>query len=230
LSFQTINLLSWGIRKKKNLGRIRESALKNVCWQIWIARNRLVFDDKKADAQQTAFKAANLLKETLNTKQILISPSKKLAAEDLDWCKDLLPQNSLQTKDKVALHIWEIRRNTKEFNQWKANLNSYSLFFDGAAKGNLGEAGTGGVILDPGGVIKTTYACVLGRKTNNEAKWLALYLGMYLGKQLGIVKITVIRDSKQVIQKMNSKSNTVMINSKRIFKRIQHLSRGIQAC
>ena len=104
------------------------------------------------------------------------------------------------------------------------------MFFDGAAKGNPGEAGAGGVILDPGGVIKTTYAWVLGRKTNNEAKWLALYLGMYLGKQLGIVKITVIRDSKQVIQKMNSKSNTVMINSKRIFKRIQHLSRGIQAC
>ena len=159
-----------------------------MCWKIWIARNSLVFDDKKEDVQRIVFKATNLLKETLNTKQILISPSEKLAAEDLDWCKDLLPQNSLQTKNKVALHIWEIQRNTKEFNQWKANLNSYSLFFDGAAKGNPGEAGAGGVILDPGGVIKMAYAWVLGRKTNNEAKWLALYLGMYRESSLALLR------------------------------------------
>ena len=111
-----------------------------------------------------------MLKETLNTKQILFSPSEKLADEDLDWCKDLLPHNSLQTKNKAALHIWEIQKSTKEFNRWKENLNSYSLFFDRAAKGNPGEAGAGRVILDPGGEIKMTYAWVLGRKTNNEAE------------------------------------------------------------
>ena len=75
----------------------------------------------------------------------------------------------------------------------------------------------------------TTYAWGLGKKTNNEAEWLALFYGIYLVKPLGIRKITVIGDSKQVIQRMNSKSNKGMVKTNRIYKRIQQISGQIQA-
>ena len=58
----------------------------------------------------------------------------------------------------AALFTWEIWKTSKEFSQWKASINSHSLFFDGAAKGNPTEAGVGGIIFDPGGKIVTTYA------------------------------------------------------------------------
>ena len=96
-----------------------------------------------------------MISETLSTKQVILPPTEKLTAE---WCKYLLPQNSLQTKGRAALFTWEIRKTSKEFSQWKASINYHSLLFDGAVKGNPGEADMGGVIFDPGGKIMTTYA------------------------------------------------------------------------
>ena len=55
------------IRKKKILGRIWDIALKNICWKIFLARNKLVFDNKKADPQRVTFKVANMISEMLNT-------------------------------------------------------------------------------------------------------------------------------------------------------------------
>ena len=120
--------------------------------------NRLVFDNIKADAQRIAFKAANLIKETLSSKQITTPSSEKLEDEDLEWCKDIFPQNSLQTKSRAVLHTWEIRKNSKDFIMWRTRLNTHSLLFDGAAKCNPGQVGAGGIIFDPGGKIEITYA------------------------------------------------------------------------
>ena len=47
-------------------------------------------------------------------------------------------------------------------------------------KGNPREAGAGGVIFDPEGKIVSSYAWVLGQKTNNKEEWLSLYYGMNL--------------------------------------------------
>ena len=105
------------------------------------ARNRLAFYNKKADAQRANFKEANMISETLSTKKVILPPSEKLIAEYIEWCKYILPQNSLQIKIRAALFTWEIRKTSKEFSKWKASLSSRSLFFDGAMKGNPGEVG-----------------------------------------------------------------------------------------
>ena len=105
-----------------------------------------------------------MISEKLNTKQVNLPSSKKLTIEDLKWCKYLLSQNSHQTKGRAALFTWEIRKTSKEFSQWKESINSHSLFFDGATKGNPVEASMGGIIFDPGGKIVNTYAWGLGWK------------------------------------------------------------------
>ena len=62
----------------------------------------------------------------------------------------------------------------------------------------------------------TSYAWGLGRKTNNEADWLALYFGINLARQLNISKFTVLGDSKQVIHKMNKGFSKGVVKIKRI--------------
>ena len=51
-------------------------------------------------------------------------------------------------------------------------------------------------MFDLGGNTITTYAWGIGWKTNNEAEWLALYLGVELVRKNNIKKIIVFGDSK----------------------------------
>ena len=125
------------------------------------------FLQKKADAQRATFKEANMISETLSTKKVILPPSKKLIAEYLEWCKYLLPQKSLQIKGRAALFTWEIQKSSNEFSQWKASLNSCSLFFDGEMKGNPREASMGGIIFDRGKSV-ITYAWYLEEKPTTK--------------------------------------------------------------
>ena len=90
------------------------------------------------------------------------------------------------------------------------------------------EEGAGGIIFDPEGNIVLTYAWGLGRKTNNEDEWLALFFGLELAKQLKITKINVLGDSKQVIYKMNNGYNKGEIKIRRIYEPIRQVSANAQ--
>ena len=54
---------------------------------------------------------------------------------------------------------------------WIQRQSEHTLYFDGASKGNLGEAGVGGgfVLYEPGGKIILNYYWNLGKDTNNKA-------------------------------------------------------------
>ena len=103
-----------------------------------------------------------MISEKLNSKQVALPHSENLSAEELKWCLGILPQNSLQTKVRIELHSWEIMKNLDDFSLWRVRQNTPTLFFDGASKGNLGEAGVGGIIFDPRGNIVSSYAWGLG--------------------------------------------------------------------
>ena len=64
---------------------------------------------------------------------------------------------------------------------------------------NAGEAGAGGIIFDTGRKPVVSFAWGIGRKTNNEVKWLALFLGIDLVQKENINRIIVFGDSKQII-------------------------------
>ena len=62
------------------------------------------------------------------------------------------------------------------------------FFFDGAAKGNLGIAGAGGVIRNADGYIENRYAWGLGHSTNMQVEAMASLQGLKHLQDLGIEK------------------------------------------
>jgi len=81
---------------------------------------------------------------------------------------------------------------------------TYVLYFDGASKGNPGEAGAGMVLYEDknennNGEIWSGYLYLDGDKTNNEAEYHGVLNGMQCADLLGVKKIVVKGDSKLVI-------------------------------
>ncbi len=83
--------------------------------------------------------------------------------------------------------------------------DKYSLYFDGCSKGNPGLAGAGGVIYK-NDIEILTFANFLGdKKTNNEAEYLSLSIGIDEAIKLGIKSIDIYGDSQLVINQILGK-------------------------
>ncbi len=80
---------------------------------------------------------------------------------------------------------------------------SWTLFCDGASRGNPGPAGAGAVLSDPGGEIRARLAEYLGLATNNVAEYRALLLGLKEALKLGVRKIRVLADSELMVRQLN---------------------------
>ena len=72
-------------------------------------------------------------------------------------------------------------------------------YFDGASRGNPGEAGAGACIAGADGAVVWEYAEYLGRKTNNEAEYTALLRLLEEARRRGLKKIDIFGDSKLVV-------------------------------
>ena len=53
--------------------------------------------------------------------------------------------------------FWQVRLSEKDFSDWWQRKNKVSIFFDGASKGKLRNAGAGGLIFYPGGRLQTSF-------------------------------------------------------------------------
>ncbi len=86
----------------------------------------------------------------------------------------------------------------------KSGLFTWEIFIDGAARGNPGPAGAGIYIkhTDEKIVKKGFY---LGKKTNNQAEYLALALAIFLLEKIGKNpnKINIFSDSELLVKQMN---------------------------
>lgn len=89
------------------------------------------------------------------------------------------------------------------------HASEWSIYIDGASRGNPGPAGAGIKIVKDD---KTSFghSFFLGKKTNNQAEYFALLLGLlYFKKALASVeqkpeKISIISDSELLIKQMNN--------------------------
>ena len=81
-------------------------------------------------------------------------------------------------------------------------MECYTLFFDGASKGNPGLSGVGWVIIDPGWNKHKYFSWGIGRNTNNFVKWLALLKELEIAITLGIKDLVVFRDPLLVIREV----------------------------
>ena len=82
-------------------------------------------------------------------------------------------------------------------------LTEYDLYFDGCSKGNPGPAGIGAVIYK--NKIEYWASCryIGDYRTNNEAEYSALILGLEEAIKLGITTLSVYGDSMLVINQIN---------------------------
>ena len=78
----------------------------------------------------------------------------------------------------------------------------YSLYFDGASRGNPGPASLGGVIYDSEKEEKINYKKAIGVATNNYAEYQALLAGIKICIKYGIKEVAVYGDSKLVIEQV----------------------------
>jgi ribonuclease HI len=72
------------------------------------------------------------------------------------------------------------------------------LYIDGASRGNPGSAGAGVWITDREGKEIVRMSRYLGHKTNNEAEYWALLLGLREAKRLGGNSISIFTDSELI--------------------------------
>jgi ribonuclease HI len=72
-------------------------------------------------------------------------------------------------------------------------------YFDGASRGNPGEAGAGACIVGDGGEIVWECAEYLGVKTNNEAEYTALLRLLAEARSRGLNELEIKGDSKLVV-------------------------------
>ena len=167
--------------KKPILSRLWASIPKNICWQLWLDRNKAIFKDQKVVPARIAAKTIGMTAEKFASSSISFPEKEAIPDPYSTWCKNFLKerrplQSKISSIGSAPLRKpfpWEIRLSSKEFSIWFREKNSYALFFDGASKGNPGVAGAGGILLDPRGQIEQTFAWGLGIISNNEAEWLA---------------------------------------------------------
>jgi ribonuclease HI len=72
-------------------------------------------------------------------------------------------------------------------------------YFDGASRGNPGQAGAGACLVDEDGKIIWERAEYLGVKTNNEAEYIALLRLLGEARARGLADIDIRGDSRLVV-------------------------------
>lgn len=101
----------------------------------------------------------------------------------------------------------------------------FTLFFDGCSKGNPGKAGAGAVLYE---VEKEVFALskYLGDdKTNNEAEYMALIMGLEQAMEIKVEELTVYGDSELVINQVNGKYKVKSPNLIHLFTQVEMLKK-----
>ena len=75
-------------------------------------------------------------------------------------------------------------------------------YFDGASRGNPGEAGAGALLLGDDGSLLWEDCRALGTKTNNEAEYEALVMLLEKISAMGLKRVEVRGDSRLVVSQM----------------------------
>jgi ribonuclease HI len=161
-----------------------------------------------------------MISEALNVKTS-IRNSITLSAEEERWLKEFnRTQPDIKGTKPPQKRNWEIRMVEQDFLKWISSLDEWCLFFDGASKGNPGQAGGGGIISEPFGTIHLSYTWGLGYASNNQAEYLALWQGLIQALKLNVQKIMIFGDSKQVVEALNSKKSPKDIALAHLYKKI----------
>lgn len=84
-----------------------------------------------------------------------------------------------------------------------ANGQPLVVYSDGACRGNPGPSGAGWVLADTKGTILGRGNLYLGRRTNNEAEYLACAMALQAAAELGCQDVLLRADSELMIRQIN---------------------------
>jgi predicted nucleic acid-binding Zn-ribbon protein/ribonuclease HI len=144
--------------------------------------------------------------------------------------------NELLRGDKIMtcpacqrIIYWKGLLEENKDNQEAENKNKiYSLYADGASRGNPGKAGAGIVILDPDGKVISKKSIYLGEKTNNEAEYMGLIFGLKEACQYGIKELHILIDTQLVVNHLKGvykvRANHLKTHYNEAKKLLEHFS------
>ena len=224
----------WG-KKTTNIARRVWNALPcTLLWNIWLARNLMIFKGEETSVKKLYNKAWSLNLEALSTKCQGNLSILDLHVEERNYIGHLLDKrNTTQIRSSPisranSRYSWKLRMKKKEFTGWLKNNNTHYLFFDDASKSNPGSAGAGGIICNGNGDVLTEFEWGLGSVSNNRAEALALFQGLLQLQRLGINTATIIGDSAIVISLMVSNRKALNLTLQQIIGRCQSLDQQMK--
>jgi ribonuclease HI len=96
----------------------------------------------------------------------------------------------------------------------------FNLYIDGASKGNPGMAGAGVWVTNPEGKKLLGISRYLGHKTNNEAEYWALLIGLREAKRWGMGSIHIFTDSELIARQVKGIYRVKDSNLKSLHKEV----------
>ncbi|XP_027152155.1 uncharacterized protein LOC113758673 [Coffea eugenioides] len=153
-----------------------------VCWQIWKARNKAMFEG----SQMRSSAICNAI--FLEIQTIVRIHFKQV------W----------RVQSFTQLYDWSYSSTvtlTYKFVRWeKKEANGYTLNTDGCSKGNPGVGGGGGVLRDSNGIPLIGFSAYFGETTCLRAEARALLLGLQICVHRGFENLYVQSDSLALVR------------------------------
>jgi len=166
-----------------------------VMWTVWKERNARIFRDRQNSPDTLWDSLVRNLKESLLISAWSTQDFQASASE-----LKILQNWGINLKKLQSTHQRDATIHSSSPDRWQPPLaGSYKLNFDGAAKGNPGQAGFGGAIRNSQGEILWAYWGSIGWDTNNVAELEGLLAGLALVEKLNIKPVTLEGDSQIII-------------------------------
>ena len=100
---------------------------------------------------------------------------------------------------------------------------TFTLEFDGGARGNPGPAGIGVVVRAADDTPLVTVGQFIGHATNNVAEYKALILALEKAKELGAKKVLIRGDSELIIKQMRGEYRVKNVDLRELYDEAQFL-------
>ncbi|XP_027158138.1 uncharacterized protein LOC113759763 [Coffea eugenioides] len=156
-----------------------------ICWELWKARTKAVFENMVSSPEQACRRIVTLV---------------NLIGEAHPWPYSA-PHDPIFCRLGVKVVATQLQRCTCVSLSWSFPPYPYAkLNVDGSSFGNPGFAGGGGILRDHIGRVLRAFSTFYGPRTNMESEAMALLEGLRLSMSLGLPKLIVHMDSKQVLQ------------------------------
>lgn len=99
----------------------------------------------------------------------------------------------------------------------------YSLYVDGASRGNPGPAAAGVYLINEEAKVVESFGKYLGETTNNMAEYEALLLGLKAAKKKKITKMDIFSDSELLVRQIQGKYRVLNPHLKKKYEEVIHL-------